>query len=264
MLPQIPIHLNIPNPVSNGYVEQYLPYLMTDAIDKNEQYTYRSRINGHLLTLTDFQIDKYESQMSKVGDFIPTTLFGHQSVKDSHRVETNSNIGIFQFDIDQVNFFTELLKVSPGTNQAVLQVAEPSDVFLSDPPCLRHIDMRIRRVPDREKMQSFYEAKYRERFNDTISDKEIYEEITKCVGGKFTEEQLNYICTSYLVFYPYFRSWDLWGGFPANCAGLAVLQKDMADNIGVQTGPMICTSKGLHLYGYVEELAKIRSYKNGN
>ena len=25
MLPQIPAHLNIPNPVCNGYVEQYLP-----------------------------------------------------------------------------------------------------------------------------------------------------------------------------------------------------------------------------------------------
>ena len=35
-----------------------------------------------------------------------------------------------------------------------------------------------------------------------------------------------------LIFYPYFRSWDLWGGFPANLAGVAVLQKSMADEIG--------------------------------
>jgi len=61
-----------------------------------------------------------------------------------------------------------------------------------------------------------------------------------------------------LVFYPYFRSWDLWGGFPANLAAIAVLQKYMADEIGIESGPMLASSKGLHLYKYVEELAKIR------
>ena len=64
-----------------------------------------------------------------------------------------------------------------------------------------------------------------------------------------------------LIFYPYFRSWDLWGGFPANLAGIAVLQKSMADEIGVDAGPIIASSKGLHVYGYVEELAKLRTGK---
>ena len=64
-----------------------------------------------------------------------------------------------------------------------------------------------------------------------------------------------------LWFYPYFRSWDLWGGFPANLAAIAVLQKYMADEIGVGIGPMIASSKGLHIYGYAEELAKLRTNK---
>ena len=64
-----------------------------------------------------------------------------------------------------------------------------------------------------------------------------------------------------LIFYPYFRSWDLWGGFPANLAGIAVLQKTMADEIGVEAGPIVASSKGLHIYGYVEELAKLRTGK---
>ena len=62
-----------------------------------------------------------------------------------------------------------------------------------------------------------------------------------------------------LIFYPYFRSNDLWGGFPANLAGIAVLQKYMADAIGVEMGPMVYSSKGLHIYGYVELLAKLRA-----
>lgn len=154
MLPQIPAHLNFPNPVENGYVEQYLPYLMTDHMEPNEQYTYGSRMYR------------------------------------------------------QIGYWINILKKTPGTNQAVLQVAKPEDGWLGDPPCLRHIDMRVQ--------------------------------------------------DGALIFYPYFRSWDLWNGFPANLAGIAVLQKDMADKIGVKVGPMCSTSKGLHIYGYVKELAKLR------
>jgi len=157
MLPQIPEHLNIPNPVEDGYIEQYLPYLMSYHIEPTEQYTYGSRI------------------------------------------------------YKQIDYFTKLLKKTPNTNQAILQIARPSDCTLDDPPCLRHIDMKIKK-------------------------------------GK-------------LIFYPYFRSWDLWGGFPANLAGIAVLQKSMADEIGVKIGPICASSKGLHIYGYVEELAKLRCGK---
>lgn len=157
MLPQIPTHLNIPNPVENGYVEQYLPYLMTNNIELGEQYTYGSR------------------------------------------------------SYDQIPYWIEVLKKTPNTNQAVLQIATPNDYKLSDPPCLRLIDMRIKH--------------------------------------------------NTLIFYPYFRSWDLWGGLPANLAGISVLQKYMADEIGVESGPIIAASKGLHLYGYVEDLAKIRANK---
>ncbi|MGM0454312.1 MAG: thymidylate synthase [Thermodesulfobacteriota bacterium] len=157
MLPHIPPHLNIPNPVANGYVEQYLPYLMTDHIEPTEQYTYGSRI------------------------------------------------------APQIPHWVDMLQKTPRTNQAVLQVARHDDYKLEDPPCLRHIDMRIKE--------------------------------------------------NTLIFYPYFRSWDLWGGFPANLAGIAVLQKTMADEIGVASGPIVASSKGLHIYGYVEELARIRTGK---
>lgn len=154
MLPEIPPALGLPNPVAAGYIEQYLPYLLTDYVEPGEQYTYGSRI------------------------------------------------------VDQAEYWAIVLRETPNTNQAVLQIARPEDHKLSDPPCLRHIDMRIK-------------------------------------NGR-------------LVFFPYFRSWDLWGGFPANLAGIAVLQKTMADEIGVGVGPIIASSKGLHLYGYAEDLAKIR------
>jgi len=169
MLPQIPSHLNIPNPVESGYVEQYIPYLMTPDKKPDEDYTYGERLCS----------------------------FANGMLRWS--------------DDDQILHFIFLLKNTPNTNQAVLQVAQPSDCLLNDPPCLRHIDLKVR------------------------------------------DNKLN--------FYPYFRSWDLWGGFPANLAGIAVLQKYMADEIGIQPGFILASSKGLHIYEYAEELAKIRINK---
>jgi thymidylate synthase len=154
MLPEIPAHLNIPNPVAYGYVEQYIPYLMTNAKKEGEDYTYGARL------------------------------------------------------YQQIPYWIEILKKTPRTNQAVLQVARPEDCFLNDSPCLREIGLKIK--------------------------------------------------DNQLIFYPYFRSWDLWSGTPANLAGIAVLQKYMADEIGVESGPICASSKGLHLYSYVEELAKLR------
>jgi len=64
-----------------------------------------------------------------------------------------------------------------------------------------------------------------------------------------------------LNFFVYFRSWDLWGGLPANLAGIQNLREYMAGEIGVKDGEMIVESKGLHLYGYAEDLAKLRCLK---
>jgi len=90
----------------------------------------------------------------------------------------------------------------------ILQVGQPMDIRLEDPPCLRHIDTRIQ-------------------------DNKLH-------------------------FFVYFRSWDLWGGLPANLAGIQNLKEYMATEIGVEDGEMVVESKGLHLYGYAEELAKLR------
>lgn len=63
----------------------------------------------------------------------------------------------------------------------------------------------------------------------------------------------------HLHFFVYFRSWDLWGGFPANLGGLQLLKEYMAKEIGVGPGETVATSKGLHLYKYVWELAQLRT-----
>lgn len=67
-----------------------------------------------------------------------------------------------------------------------------------------------------------------------------------------------------LRFHIYFRSWDLWAGLPANLAGIVELGKYMAGEIGLSYSALkswTISSKGLHLYGYAEDLAKLRCLK---
>jgi thymidylate synthase len=106
-----------------------------------------------------------------------------------------------------------------GSNQECIAVAKPSDINLDDPPCLRQIDTRI--------------------FKE------------ECIGDAEERPMLH--------FFLYFRSWDLWGGFPANLAAIRLMQEYMAESIGVSSGEMICTSKGLHLYDHSWDVARLRT-----
>lgn len=93
-----------------------------------------------------------------------------------------------------------------NTNQAFMAVGDAQSVYLTDPPCLRSIDTRVR-------------------------------------YGK-------------LSFIVYFRSWDLWAGFPSNLAAIQLLKEYMAMEIGVEDGEIVAMSKGLHLYEYAWDLAR--------
>jgi thymidylate synthase len=172
LLPEIPAALGIPNPVEEGYLEEYLPYLMTPVKNPNEKYTYGQRLSGWCY---DYEYASIVNQIEEV-----------------------------------INMYK---KDGYNTNQACMSVSVPEDIDLDDPPCLRQIDTRI------------------------------------------SNNKLHFII--------YFRSWDLWGGFPANLGGLQLLKEYMAAEIGVDDGEIIASSKGLHIYSYVWELARLRAYKNG-
>jgi len=58
-----------------------------------------------------------------------------------------------------------------------------------------------------------------------------------------------------LNFVLYFRSWDLWAGFPSNLAAIQLLKEYMCHEIGVEDGSIVAISKGLHLYEYSFSLA---------
>jgi len=52
--PDIPPGIGIPNPVEQGYAEQYLPYYMTDDIQPGEHYTYGQDLSWQIEWIIDY------------------------------------------------------------------------------------------------------------------------------------------------------------------------------------------------------------------
>jgi thymidylate synthase len=59
----------------------------------------------------------------------------------------------------------------------------------------------------------------------------------------------------------YFRSWDLWAGFPTNLGGIQLLKQYVACEADLVDGPMYVYSAGAHIYGYHEDIARLRTLK---
>jgi thymidylate synthase len=200
LIPQIPSHYNIPNPVADDYLDDYLPYLMTGEEKSGESYTYGQRICKENVT----------NIMSGVKRSLFIKGFQELDSGDSNDWLTCDN-NYFDF-LNQMELMIWTYKnKGHRNNQMVLQVADPADMLLQDPPCLRQIDTRIQ-------------------------------------DGK-------------LHFFPYFRSWDLWGGFPANLAAIQMMKEYCAGEIGVEDGEIIAASKGLHIYDYAFDLGKLLAMK---
>lgn len=122
----------------------------------------------------------------------------------------------------QLERVTRLLKETPLTNQAIVEIGTPEDLDVCygadgklDPPCLRLLDFKA--VPGEDGMLLTVSA--------------------------------------------YFRSWDLWAGFPTNLGGIQLLKKFVAEEAGLRDGPMYAYSAGAHIYGYQEDIARIRTMR---
>src|SRR4030042_650896 len=50
-----------------------------------------------------------------------------------------------------------------------------------------------------------------------------------------------------LHFFVYFRSWDLWAGFPSNLAAIQLLKEYMAGEIGGEDGELVAMNTGLQI-----------------
>jgi len=140
------------------------------------------------------------TSMDYVENYLPYLMTSHKADGEQYTYG--------QYLEKQISEVIEMYKMDGyNTNQAFMAVGDSQSVFLSDPPCLRAIDTRIR------------------------------------------DDKLNFIV--------YFRSWDLWAGFPTNLAAIQLLKEYISSEIGVGDGEIIAMSKGLHLYQYAWDLARV-------
>lgn len=61
-----------------------------------------------------------------------------------------------------------------------------------------------------------------------------------------------------LHFVVYYRSWDLWSGFPVNMAATQLLKEELAHALDAEDGELLALSKGLHLWEHSWEWAVAR------
>ena len=123
----------------------------------------------------------------------------------------------------QLERVIDIIRNTPLTNQAVIEVATPDDLDLCygkdgklDPPCLRLLDFKV--IPAGDELALTVSA--------------------------------------------YFRSWDLWAGFPTNLGGIELLKQFVASEAGLKNGSIYAYSAGAHIYGYQEEIARLRTLRS--
>ncbi len=136
-----------------------------------------------------------------------------------------------------------------GNNHCYMAVGRPETVYFYD----RDIDYReVIIVRDYATKKRLWLRKIKNVWN---KDPKI-QASSQCLRGIDT-----WIDDKKLNFWAYFRSWDLWGGFPVNLGGIQRVKEYMAAKIGVEDGMMIVSSKDLHVYEHTWAVALMRLNK---
>lgn len=102
-------------------------------------------------------------------------------------------------------------------------------------------------VRDRETQEIIWQRRITNLWN---SDPKI-EVSSQCLRGIDV-----WIGDGMMNFWIYFRSWDLFGGFPQNLGGLQRLKEYMSVAVGVDDGQMVVCGKDIHIYEHAWDAAK--------
>jgi thymidylate synthase len=76
-------------------------------------------------------------------------------------------------------------------------------------------------------------------------------ECLRCLDARVINNKLH--------FYVYFRSNDLYNAWPTNMGGIQLLKEFICSESDLEDGEILYSSKGLHIYGFSEELAQTRA-----
>ncbi|MFH1226683.1 MAG: thymidylate synthase [Planctomycetota bacterium] len=223
IIPMIPEGSSIPAPTSMEYVEQYMNYLLTGVKQAGEDYTYGERLVDPrvIVRLPACPVRGSDSNGVRLQPTIPGS---NSPALSSERAGSNCQSKVPGTQ-DAANMFKEMpLDVN--------QIEEVIKMYKKDGHGTNQATMEIGMPSDIKLVDP------------------------PCL--RIIDTRIRY---GKLHFMLYFRSWDLWAGFPSNLAGLQLLKEYMAGEIGVEDGEIIAASKGMHLYEYTWEVARMRTQK---
>lgn len=138
-----------------------------------------------------------------------------------------------------------------GNNHCYMTVGRPETILFYDTDVDYYEEITVK-PPNLNRGVSFH-RKIGNRWNKDPKEKPS----SQCLRGIDT-----WIDEGKLNFWVYFRSWDLWGGFPVNLGGIQLLKEYMASEIGVEDGIMVVSCKDLHVYEHTWAVALMRLRKD--
>jgi hypothetical protein len=242
LAPIMPEASSLPAPTTDHDIEMYFAdYLMNNQIQDNEDYKYATFITG----------GKYNVPQNVYGEsFISSLPIGLKNISVPNQLEW------------VIKHFKEK---GFGNEHCYITVGYPESNFAYDipflneqerktSPCLRGLDFRI-----------ITEVKYIcPECEATLKLEETFTTNGRNILCPYDRQLLHYlepIKDNYLLTKVIYRSWDLWGGWPTNMGGFALLSQYIANELGIIPGPLSFTCKSLHCYDFQLEILKMRLNK---
>lgn len=130
------------------------------------------------------------------------------------------------FIYNHLPYIIKLLRKTPNTNHAVVNIGEPFEYYTES------FEGLVSRFDVLETRIKIYE----------------YPPCLRCIHWSVVDGKLNINL--------YWRSWDLFAGMPENLGGLQLLNEYVALETGLEPGSMVAYSSGAHVYGYQMEAIK--------
>ena len=124
LVPTVPD--GIPPPTSVDYINQYVLSLMSPEKADWEDYTYGQRMHQLLGVPEDYGTGQDER-------FIH--MLKHDMIE---------GMRMSALDFNQFQTAMEMLKQTPESNRAMIEIGKPEDLLLKHPPCMRYVQFKVR------------------------------------------------------------------------------------------------------------------------